>query len=93
MKITRNGVAGTMESSDLMVLVAPNEDGRIKIELESSVKNQFGTKIYELIQTVLNEYDVKEALVKVDDHGALDCTIRARLETAIMRAAEEGEMK
>ena len=47
MKIIKKGVAGTMQSSDLMVFVEPAE--ALKIEIESTVKKQFGHLILHLI--------------------------------------------
>ena len=40
---------------------------------------------------VLEELEVKNAHIEAVDHGALDCTIRARLTTAVRRACREEE--
>ena len=42
-----------------------------------------------MIQKVLAEMGVENAVVKAVDHGALDCTIRARTTTAVQRAVKE----
>lgn len=44
MDIRKTAVAGTLESSDAMVTIEPNENG-IEFELESTVLNQFGHSI------------------------------------------------
>lgn len=85
MKIMKNAVAGTLESSDAYVKVEPNNGG-IEIVLESVVMEQFGEEIKISIAEVLKENDVTECKIFVNDRGAIDCTIRARVETAIMRA-------
>jgi citrate lyase subunit gamma (acyl carrier protein) len=36
---------------------------------------------------VLQRYQVEPVQVMIDDKGALDCVLRARLETALMRAS------
>ncbi len=86
LKIEKTAVAGTMESSDIMVTLSPGSVGGIEIELESSVEKQFGNAIRSTIQDVLTELDVKNAHVKALDKGALDCTVRARVKTAAYRA-------
>ena len=85
MKIVKNAVAGTLESSDAYVQVEPNEAG-IEIVLESVVLTQFGDDIKASVMEVLKENEVTNAKVSVNDRGAIDCTIRARVETALKRA-------
>lgn len=84
MEILKNAFAGTMESSDAYVEIMPG-DGNIEIQLESVVKEQFGKEIEEAIKDVLEENEVKSANIRVVDRGALECVIRARVETAILR--------
>ena len=84
MEILKNAVAGTMESSDAYVEIGPG-NGSLGIELESVVEKQFGQQIRGTIEAVLEEYDIKNANIRVVDRGALECVIRARVETAILR--------
>lgn len=86
--IERTAVAGTMESSDVYVELSPNDSG-IVIELDSVVLDQFGDSIRRSVAEVLEENEVKSARISLVDRGALDCVIRARVETAIMRAKGE----
>ena len=88
MKILKNAVAGTMESSDAYVEIESGK-GQLNVSVESIVKKQFGDKIIASVKDVLNEYGVVDANVRVVDRGALDCVIRARVETAILRAKED----
>jgi citrate lyase subunit gamma (acyl carrier protein) len=87
MILKKSAVAGTYESSDAHVRVEPNENG-IELELESSVMDQYGEQIKESVQDVLKSLEVENAKVVITDKGALDCTLRARVETAIFRACE-----
>ncbi len=87
MNIIKNAVAGTLESSDVYVEICPEESGNI-IEIESVVGNQFKDEILETVEQVLKDLDVKNAKIRLSDRGALDCVIRARVETAIFRARE-----
>ncbi len=84
MKIQRKGQAGTMQSSDLMVIVEP-ADGLV-IEIESTVKKQFEHLIRAKLEQVLAQHGAENARVSVNDRGALDYAIEARLETALRRA-------
>ncbi len=84
MDIKKCATAGTMESSDVYVEIKPGDDG-IKIELESVVEKQFGEKIREVVGDVLVQTGVNSAEVRVVDRGALECVIRARVETAVLR--------
>ena len=84
-KIVRSAAAGTMESSDVYVELSPGENG-IEIELDSVVLGQFGDDIRRSVEEVLRENGVEAARVSLVDRGALDCVIRARVETAIARA-------
>ena len=84
MEITKCAAAGTMESSDVYVEIEPCENA-LEVELESVVQAQFGEAIEETVRQVLDECGVKAAKVRVVDRGALECVIRARVETAAMR--------
>lgn len=86
--ITKRAVAGTLESSDVFVEIEPNSAG-VRIEIESVVENQFGESILNSAREVLAEQGVESAYLKITDRGALDCVIRARVETAIVRAKED----
>lgn len=85
MDILKPANAGTLESSDAQVTVEPNEDG-ITLELSSSVMNQYGRQIKQTVLETLARLGVTNAAVTVVDHGALDCTIRARVECAVYRS-------
>ncbi len=88
MEIIKPATAGTMESSDVYIEITPSSEG-ISIQLESVVKAQFGDSICASVQEVLEENGVKSATVRIVDRGALDCVIRARVETAVMRGKGE----
>ena len=83
--IVRHAHAGTLESSDVYVELAPGTEG-IELELESPVLGQFGDDIRAAVLDTLREQEIGSAWVRVVDRGALDCVIRARVETAVQRA-------
>ena len=90
MKIEKTAVAGTLESSDAQVTVEPNKQG-VSLELTSSVMNQCGRQIQKTVLETLENLGVTDARVTVVDHGALDCTLRARVECAAFRSCEASQ--
>lgn len=92
MEIVREAVAGSLESSDIMVTVLPGHDG-VRINLNSSVEKYYGDSIRDTMRRTLEELGVENVQVEAVDHGALDCTIRARLTTAVRRAGKEAAEK
>jgi citrate lyase subunit gamma (acyl carrier protein) len=86
MEINKAAKAGTLESNDILVMVAPNENSGINLELESIVMKQFGSQIKNVILDKINEMGIKNITITAQDKGALDYTIKARVETAIKRA-------
>ena len=85
MKIVKKGVAGTMQSSDLMVFVEPADS--LKVEIESTVIKQFGHLISAKVDEVLAKNGVKAGYIRLTDRGAMDYAIEARIETALQRAS------
>lgn len=83
MNIVKRATAGTLESSDAYVEIEPASELTVKIE--SVVEKQFGEKIDFAVRDVLNSLGVVGASVRVVDRGALECVIRARVETAVKR--------
>lgn len=87
MKIIHAAVAGTLESGDVMVRIAPDESQTIDLLINSSVEKQFGDAIRSTILETLARYNVRGVQLIVEDKGALDCILRARLETLLARAS------
>ena len=90
MEITRPAVAGTLESSDCQVMIEEG-DGKVEFSLESSVINQYGNQIRKVALETLNNLGVNNAKVTMIDKGALDCTIKARIEAAVYRSVLQTE--
>ena len=90
MEIKMSASAGTMESSDAYVEIEPGTDG-VKLQLESVVMGQFGQSIEKAVRNVLQELEVENANVRVVDRGALECVIRARVETAVLRGKGDAQ--
>ncbi|MBA1393316.1 citrate lyase acyl carrier protein [Bombilactobacillus bombi] len=87
MEIKETAVAGTLESSDIQIMITKADQG-ISIELESDVAKQFGQQIKKVITDTLKQLDIDAAHVKAVDKGALDCVIKARTIAAAQRATK-----
>jgi len=87
MKIARPAIAGTLESGDALIRLTPLAGDGVELQITSSVKKQFGAAIRATAASIIKACGLQGAQVQIDDKGALDCVLRARLETAIARAA------
>lgn len=90
MEIKKPAMAGTLESSDCQVTVEAGE-GKIDFTLDSAVINQYGNQIRKVVFETLENLGIKNVKISVVDKGALDCTIKARVEGAVFRSLEQTE--
>jgi citrate lyase subunit gamma (acyl carrier protein) len=81
--------AGSLESSDCLITISKSDT--LDIIIESVVFKQFGDDILEVIKTTLKEHKIEKLNVLCQDKGALDYTIKSRLETAIHRRGGNNE--
>ena len=88
MEIRKPAVAGTLESSDCMVTVEPGE-GKVDFTLDSAVAHQFGDQIRKVALETLSNLGVDNVKISIVDKGALDCTIKARIEGAVYRSVDQ----
>jgi citrate lyase subunit gamma (acyl carrier protein) len=87
MKALASVTAGSLESSDVLITVTPLEEERVEYVIESIVIQQFGKRIRRVTEEMAQQAGLTGARIHVQDRGALECTLRARLETAIERSA------
>ncbi|MCQ2557593.1 MAG: citrate lyase acyl carrier protein [Oscillospiraceae bacterium] len=90
MELLHAASAGTMESSDALVTVSPAENG-ISLSITSPVIHQYGEQIKKVVLERLEALEVKNAEITVVDKGALDCTLKARVEGAVFRACDAAD--
>ena len=79
----KSATCGSLESNDCLITVSNNED--LDININSIVFDAFGDAIYKVVKETLNELGINNLKVTVNDKGALEYAIRARLITAINR--------
>ena len=84
--------SGTFESSDVIFLIEPlpQNSGR-KIELNSTVMQQYGVSFRRIVDEMLDQFEMTDIHLIAKDKGALEPTIKARLETAIKRSLDQQE--
>ena len=85
-RLAEAGQRGERIRSDCWVRVEPRADGGLELRVSSKVEAMYGEAVRTTCRTVLEALDVKDAAVTVEDTGALDYVIAARLEAAVRRA-------
>ena len=53
--------------------------------------HQYGNSIKKTVMNTLKNLDVNDIKIRVVDKGALDCTLKARVECAVFRSTEQSE--
>jgi citrate lyase subunit beta / citryl-CoA lyase len=72
--------------SDCWASVEPGSAGGVRIELTSKVDAMFGASLRAAIAGTVHAAGVTDALVKVEDQGAVPWVLEARVEAAMLRA-------
>jgi citrate lyase subunit gamma (acyl carrier protein) len=88
MEIKKTAMAGSLESNDALVTLRSIDKG-IELEIDSIVEEQFRDRIEEVVYKTLERLKVDKVHVKIQDRGALDCVLEARIEAAVLRGGEE----
>lgn len=87
-KIGKSGNHGAGVKSDCMVQFELLTDGGINIELNSKVKVLYGKSIEKLAIEMLSFFNIDNANIKIDDSGAVDFVLAARIEAAIKKVID-----
>ena len=91
MKLLRYASAGTENKQDVLVTAEPISGGN-EILVSSSVKELYGDLITASAEELLAQLGVREGCrLSIRDFNALDFALRARIETALLRALGEEE--
>lgn len=85
-EIVKPARAGSAESNDCLVIISPSDD--LNVQISSEVQVQYGDDIKKVVLESLKDLGVDKAQVKVEDKGALDFTLRARVEAAVLRGSK-----
>jgi citrate lyase subunit beta / citryl-CoA lyase len=90
-KKTSAGQRGEKVRSDCYIEIEQKKSGGIELDLVSKVESMYGDSIKKLILELCSFFEIKDALITVDDNGALPFVIAARFETALRRMNPELE--
>ena len=86
--ISSAGNKGKKVRSDCFVSLKLNKEGGQKINVKSKVGVMFGRHIHELCKQILDFYEITNCEFEIEDAGALDFTIAARVESAIKKSKD-----
>jgi len=87
-KIGTAGNKGKGVKSDCYVEFEFMTSGGIEIEIKSKVKALFGKAIKALAENVLLHFEIENAKLLIEDTGAVDFVLAARMEAAIKQTIE-----
>jgi citrate lyase subunit beta / citryl-CoA lyase len=80
-----SGNSGPRVRSDCEISLELKNEGGLIIDLVSKVKSLYGESITELVKEILAFYSVENAVVKINDSGALPFVLAARMESSIRK--------
>ena len=81
----KTGIAGTLESMDCLVTAST---GTGQITLEGTSVARFRSSMEETVHKVIASLNAYDTDIHVQDRGALDITLEARVRAAILRLKE-----
>ncbi|MGA9753481.1 MAG: aldolase/citrate lyase family protein [Acidobacteriota bacterium] len=84
--IAEAGRRGEKVRSDCWVRVEPTSRGGLKLSVTTKVEAMYGDAVRATCTKALESLGVKHAAVTVEDFGALDFVLMARVEAAVKRA-------
>jgi len=85
------GNKGPKIKSDCHVTLKQQPSGGIKIQLKSKVEKLYGDQIKKVATATLNKLGVEHCEVLIEDSGALDWVIAARIEAAVKQFSDTSE--
>ena len=90
----RTAIAGTLESMDCMVTVkdAPLGAG-LSITLEGTSVARFRSSMEKTVRCVAAAAALKDIVVHVQDRGALEITLEARIQAALSRLQSQENLE
>jgi citrate lyase subunit beta / citryl-CoA lyase len=77
------GNKGKTVRSDCFVTLELRDSGGMEIQVESKVNVLFGNAIRELASKMMEYFEIKNAILKIEDSGALDLVLSARIEAVV----------
>jgi citrate lyase subunit beta/citryl-CoA lyase len=82
------GNAGPGVKSDCRVVFTPRNSGGRVIDLKSRVEAYYGNSIRKLADNMLDLFGVEHGELQIEDSGALEFVLAARIEAAVKAVLE-----
>ena len=82
-KIASAGNTGKKVRSDCFITLELKDSGGIVIDMKSKVSVMYGAENEKLCRDILKFFEIENALLTVEDKGALPLVIAARMEAAV----------
>jgi citrate lyase subunit beta / citryl-CoA lyase len=84
------GHSGGAVRSDCCVTVEPSTSGGVQLSVKSRVMTYYGNSIREQVLAIAKSFVVTDAVITIEDEGALPFAIAARVEAALRAAGYDG---
>jgi len=91
MKQATTGNAGPKVRSDLELSLGIRSSGGVQLEIASKVMSMYGNAIEKQCRELLHFFGIENALMKLNDSGALPFVIAARVEAAVRALTGTGK--
>ena len=86
---TKKVSAGTSEKGDVIIEIEPDPEKRgVSVNLKQLKISLFDKRIEEVLLQHCKTLGISDIIIHISDFGALDFTLRARLEAAIIKGKE-----
>ena len=89
----KEAIAGNLEFSDLLVKVAPSDNGAREVVINSEIIKRVTKQITRVVTRRSTKLDVGEGSIGIENKGAFDCMIRAWVPTAVLRGCGTEELE
>jgi len=89
----KSASCGRTKKGDVLITVSRFETEEVVINIKSTVKELYAREIERTVREELSRAGKTSMEITVDDYGALDFAIKARLITALQRLEETGDDK
>jgi citrate lyase subunit beta/citryl-CoA lyase len=90
-EIATSGNKGKGIRSDCFVTIEMTGQGGLNLQVESKVAVMYGEDIRNQAVEILEYFEIRNAIVKIEDSGALPLVLAARLEAAIKSLIKTGK--
>lgn len=84
------GRRGADVRSDCWVKITPTDAGGVELQVKTKVESMYGEAVRRLVTDALPALGLPNAMVELEDAGALPFVMMARLEAAVRRLVAEG---